>query len=166
MLPQSTILARQATRYLKDHAKAVLLGSTASELRDLFAAKQLAPFRANQALSLIMRGARTMEELRLLPRADREILTREGVIVGRGAVDQIVSSVDGTKKVVTRLHDGLVVETAAIPTDARLTVCVSSQVRRNANCFAHLFRLDARCGAPFARRAKAALRAISCRTKS
>ena len=129
MQPQATILARQAKRYLKDHAQAVLLGSTASELRELFAAKKLAPFRANQALSLIMHGARSIEDLRLLPLADRETLARDSIIVGRGAVDRIVSSVDGTKKVVTRLHDGLVVETAAIPTEARLTVCVSSQVR-------------------------------------
>jgi 23S rRNA (adenine2503-C2)-methyltransferase len=50
------------------------------------------------------------------------------VNVGRSTVDKVVSSSDGTMKIVTKLFDGLMIETAAIPTEDRLTVCVSSQV--------------------------------------
>ena len=67
MLSQKDILARQAARYLKGQASAVLLGCSTGELRELFAGHGLKPYRAQQALSLVAAGARTLEELRLLP---------------------------------------------------------------------------------------------------
>ncbi len=120
-------MARQAARYLKGQASAVLLGSSESELRELFTAKGLKPYRAQQVLSLVAAGARTLDDLRLLPKADRDTLANDRVAVGRSEVEEVVTSVDGTKKLVSRLTDGLVIETAAIPTAKRLTVCVSSQ---------------------------------------
>jgi 23S rRNA (adenine2503-C2)-methyltransferase len=43
-------------------------------------------------------------------------------------VARVLDSVDGTRKILWRLADGLVVESVLIPDEGRLTLCVSSQV--------------------------------------
>lgn len=53
---------------------------------------------------------------------------------GRSILHHKVSAPDGTSKFLLQLADGRIVETVGIPSDedhgSRLTVCVSSQVRR------------------------------------
>jgi 23S rRNA (adenine2503-C2)-methyltransferase len=49
-------------------------------------------------------------------------------------VDQMQRSMDGTIKNAVRLHDGLIVESVLIPTDKRITACISSQVGCSLDC--------------------------------
>lgn len=52
---------------------------------------------------------------------------------GRSILHHSVGAADGTRKFLLQLYDGRIVEAVGIPADedhgARLTVCVSSQVR-------------------------------------
>jgi 23S rRNA (adenine2503-C2)-methyltransferase len=49
-------------------------------------------------------------------------------------VDHLQRSSDGTIKNAVKLHDGLVVESVLIPTDTRITACISSQVGCSLDC--------------------------------
>ncbi len=125
----SQLVERQAARYLKNHnARHFLLGSTVDELKSLLSGHSSEKYRFRQVIDGIMNGAREMDDLVLLPKKLRHDLLSSGVCVGRSEIDKVVASADGTKKIASKLFDGLVIETAAIPTDDRLTVCVSSQV--------------------------------------
>lgn len=68
-----------------------------------------------------------------LPKALRADLVAANITTGRSRPFSDVTAADGTRKFLRQLHDGRVVETVGIPTDAgvkpRLTACVSSQVR-------------------------------------
>ena len=64
----------------------------------------------------------------MLPKAWRSSLRDEGVTIGR--LQEVHRSVaaDATTKLLLATDDGETIETVGIPTDQRLTVCVSSQV--------------------------------------
>ena len=87
-----------------------------------------------------MRKARVVD-MALLPGAFRERLVRAGMEIGRVAPADVVSSPDGTKKILLELRCGSVIEAVGIPGDVpgdaasgdgprrrRFTACVSSQV--------------------------------------
>ena len=87
-----------------------------------------------------MRKARVVD-MALLPGAFREKLVRAGMEIGRVAPADVVSSPDGTKKILLELRCGSVIEAVGIPGDVpgdaasgdgprrrRFTACVSSQV--------------------------------------
>jgi 23S rRNA (adenine2503-C2)-methyltransferase len=62
-----------------------------------------------------------------LPKALRTKLTEEFEFRPQ-RIESVQRSADGTIKNAVRLHDGLVVESVLIPTEKRITACVSSQV--------------------------------------
>lgn len=68
-----------------------------------------------------------------VPKKFREQLVASGVTTGRSRPHDSVVATDGTRKLLRQLADGRVVEAVGIPSDdygkARLTACVSSQVR-------------------------------------
>ncbi len=68
-----------------------------------------------------------------LSRKDRETIQGHAVI-GRLAPPTIVRSVDGTRKLLFALDDGLTVESVLIPDGDRLTQCVSTQVGCTLDC--------------------------------
>lgn len=49
-------------------------------------------------------------------------------------VDHRVSAIDGTEKFLFRVHEGKTVESVLIPSDGRLTLCISSEVGCNLGC--------------------------------
>lgn len=63
----------------------------------------------------------------------REQLERDFVI-NHIRVDEMQRSSDGTIKNAVRLYDGYVVESVLIPTDKRITACISSQVGCSLDC--------------------------------
>ncbi|KAF8066346.1 rlmN [Scenedesmus sp. PABB004] len=115
-----------------DAAGYVLLGKTPAELGAL--AQQLGQpaFRGQQLADGVLKGARSVAEIRGLPEAFRDQLAALGVRTGRSAVHHSVSSPDGTRKLLLQVEDGRLIETVGIPVEdgarRRLTVCVSSQV--------------------------------------
>jgi|TARA_B100002052_G_scaffold74737_1_gene67755 23S rRNA (adenine2503-C2)-methyltransferase len=107
----------------------MLLGRSAAELERWAVAQGQKPFRGRQLHDwLYAKGARSLADITVLPKSWRESLKAEGVEVGR--LQELHRSVaaDATTKLLLSTDDGETIETVGIPTDHRLTVCVSSQV--------------------------------------
>jgi 23S rRNA (adenine2503-C2)-methyltransferase len=86
------------------------------------------PFRARQTLKwLYQKGAATFSEMSDLAAALRTLLA-ESFTIERLACSQVTPAVDGTRKFLFSLTDQRYIESVLIPTEDRLTLCVSSQV--------------------------------------
>jgi 23S rRNA (adenine2503-C2)-methyltransferase len=84
-------------------------------------------YRAGQVQRWIYEGlARTPEEMSDLPAAERAALA-EAFRIDEPVEDRVSESTDGTVKHLWRLADGHLVESVLIPTERRLTLCISSQ---------------------------------------
>ncbi|GIM06553.1 hypothetical protein Vretimale_10846 [Volvox reticuliferus] len=120
--------AAVVVRSKSQRAGVVILGSELTEL-ELLAERYGQPrFRAKQLLEGVLKGAHSVEEISTIPKEWRTQLLADGVRSGRSLLHHSVGDEDGTKKFLLQLHDGRIVETVGIPTEDRLTVCVSSQV--------------------------------------
>jgi len=107
----------------------MLLGRSAAELESWAVAQGQKPFRGRQLHDwLYAKGARSLSEITVLPKAWRESLKEGGVEVGRLKEVHRSVAADATTKLLLSTDDGETIETVGIPTDQRLTVCVSSQV--------------------------------------
>jgi 23S rRNA (adenine2503-C2)-methyltransferase len=111
-----------------------LLGMGRIQLERWSEAHGQPPFRGRQLHEWIYgRGARRLGDITVLPRAWREQLAGAGPAaagdwIGRSNELHRSVAADGTLKLLLATTDGLSIETVGIPTDDRLTVCVSSQV--------------------------------------
>ena len=107
----------------------MLLGRSAAELESWAVAQGQKPFRGRQLHDwLYSKGARSLSEITVLPKTWRESLKEEGVEVGRLKEVHRSVAADATTTLLLSTDDGETIETVGIPTDQRLTVCVSSQV--------------------------------------
>ena len=107
----------------------MLLGRSAAELESWAVAQGQKPFRGRQLHDwLYAKGARSLAEITVLPKAWRESLKEAGVEVGRLKELHRSVAADATTNLLLSTDDGETIETVGIPTDQRLTVCVSSQV--------------------------------------
>ena len=98
-----------------------------SELERHFTARGQKPYRARQvARWLYHTHVRSFDEMTDLPAAERAALA-EAFVIGEPDIDTVQVSEDGTAKHLWRLHDGEQVESVLIPTEDRLTLCLSSQ---------------------------------------
>ena len=106
-----------------------LLGRSKSELEEWAVAQGQPAFRGRQLHDwLYAKGARDLQAITVLPKAWRASLQEEGVSVGRLHEQERRVAADATTKLLLGTEDGETLETVGIPTDQRLTVCVSSQV--------------------------------------
>ncbi|MAK16037.1 MAG: 23S rRNA (adenine(2503)-C(2))-methyltransferase RlmN [Cyanobium sp. MED195] len=106
-----------------------LLGRSKSELEDWAVAQGQPAFRGRQLHDwLYAKGARDLQGITVLPKTWRASLQNEGVSVGRLHEQERRVAADATTKLLLGTEDGETLETVGIPTDQRLTVCVSSQV--------------------------------------
>ena len=106
-----------------------LLGRSKSELEEWAVAQGQPAFRGRQLHDwLYAKGARDLQGITVLPKAWRESLQDDGVSVGRLHEQERRVAADATTKLLLGTEDGETLETVGIPTDQRLTVCVSSQV--------------------------------------
>ena len=83
--------------------------------------------------SIWYRYAISFEEMESLPSALLSLLTAT-YFIPKTTINSIQKSNDGTIKCAIRLYDDNLVETVLIPTDKRMTVCVSSQVGCSLSC--------------------------------
>ena len=86
-------------------------------------------FRAKQLFEwLYGKAVQTYDEMTNLPESLRAQLSREYPLYIPTTLEEAVSS-DGTRKYLLQYHDGVIVETVAIPSrdNSRLTVCFSTQ---------------------------------------
>ncbi len=106
-----------------------LLGRSAAELEQWAVAQGQSAFRGRQLHDwLYAKGARDLSGITVLPKVWRSSLQDQGVVVGRLQEQLRSVASDATTKLLLGTDDGETIETVGIPTDQRLTVCVSSQV--------------------------------------
>ncbi|HZX72932.1 MAG TPA: 23S rRNA (adenine(2503)-C(2))-methyltransferase RlmN, partial [Cyclobacteriaceae bacterium] len=107
---------------------------TLDELKEFFISKGDKAFRATQVHEwLWMKSAKSFEQMTNLSLPTRELL-KEYFVINHIKVDNMQRSADGTIKNAVTLHDGLIVESVLIPTEKRITACVSSQVGCSLAC--------------------------------
>jgi 23S rRNA (adenine2503-C2)-methyltransferase len=92
------------------------------------------PFRAKQIQEwLWKKSAQSFDEMTNLSLKMRELLG-QNFVINALQIAQSQKSNDGTIKYGFRLHDSNLVEGVLIPTDSRITACVSSQVGCSLTC--------------------------------
>ncbi|RMD68592.1 MAG: 23S rRNA (adenine(2503)-C(2))-methyltransferase RlmN [Cyanobacteria bacterium J149] len=107
--------------------KEVLLGKSLSELTTWVENQGQPAYRGKQLYQwLYEKGATSLMDITVFPKQWRENQAEN--IIGRSQVHYCSTASDRTRKYLLKLADGLIIETVGIPTDKRLTVCVSSQV--------------------------------------
>jgi 23S rRNA (adenine2503-C2)-methyltransferase len=107
---------------------------TLEELKAFFVQQGEKPFRAQQVYEwLWQKSAKDFDQMTNLSIATRDLL-KAHFIINFIKVDHMQRSADGTIKNAVTLHDGLIVESVLIPTEKRITACVSSQVGCSLAC--------------------------------
>ncbi|MFZ5971259.1 MAG: 23S rRNA (adenine(2503)-C(2))-methyltransferase RlmN [Bacteroidota bacterium] len=123
MIVQDTIQIKRDIRKLK-----------LEELKKFFADHNEKPFRAQQVYDWLWnKSAKSFDQMTNLSIELRSFL-KEHFVINHIKVDKMQRSEDGTIKNAVTLHDGLVVESVLIPTEKRITACVSSQVGCSLAC--------------------------------
>ncbi|HEY9860591.1 MAG TPA: 23S rRNA (adenine(2503)-C(2))-methyltransferase RlmN [Candidatus Obscuribacterales bacterium] len=104
-----------------------LLGASLAELTEWVKQQQQPAYRGQQLHQWIyQKGVRSLDEISVFSKQWRS--TVADVPIGRSTLHYRAAAPDGTVKFLLRLADGQIIETVGIPTEKRLTVCVSSQV--------------------------------------
>jgi 23S rRNA (adenine2503-C2)-methyltransferase len=104
------------------------------ELKKFFVEQGDKAFRAQQVHEwLWKRSAKDFDQMSNLSLPTREML-KANFTINHILVDNMQQSADGTIKNAVKLHDGLIVESVLIPTEKRITACVSSQVGCSLAC--------------------------------
>lgn len=104
------------------------------ELKAFFIQQGDQAFRAQQVYEwLWKKSAKDFDQMTNISLSTRELL-KEHFTINHIRVDTMQRSADGTIKNAVKLHDGLVVESVLIPTEDRITACVSSQVGCSLDC--------------------------------
>lgn len=105
----------------------VLLGKSLPELTAWITETGQPSYRGKQLYQwLYQKGIHNLEDITVFPKTWRTEMA--DYPVGRSQIHHQKTAPDGTRKYLLKLHDGLLIETVGIPTEKRLTVCVSSQV--------------------------------------
>lgn len=111
----------------------VLLGKSLAELTDWVQQQGQPAYRGKQLYQwLYQKGARSLLDITVFPKQWRNLMA--DYPLGRSTIHHCSIAPDGTRKYLLSLADGLIIETVGIPTNKRLTVCVSSQVGCPMNC--------------------------------
>jgi 23S rRNA (adenine2503-C2)-methyltransferase len=107
---------------------------TLSELKELFVSNNDKPYRGQQVYEwLWQKSATSFDEMTNLPKSTRDWLNQGYEIRHIQVKDKQVSN-DRTIKSSFVLHDGHIIEGVLIPTENRMTACVSSQVGCSLTC--------------------------------
>jgi 23S rRNA (adenine2503-C2)-methyltransferase len=104
------------------------------QLKAFFVEHNEKSFRAQQVYEwLWQKSAKDFDQMTNVSLETRQML-KEHFTINHIRVDKMQRSADGTIKNAVTLFDGLVVESVLIPTEKRITACVSSQVGCSLAC--------------------------------
>ena len=123
-------------------SKTNLKGMTLDELCEFAESLGEKKYRAAQLFSwLYAKGAQSFDEMTDISKGFRTILDERAAVDNLKLVTQSTSAIDGTKKFLFQLDDGLMIESVLIPperdsagAEKRLTLCVSTQVGCPLDC--------------------------------
>lgn len=105
-----------------------------NELEEFFLSIGDKKFRAKQVYEwLWKKSAKDFDQMTNISLQTRELL-KENFAINHIQVDEMQRSSDGTIKNAVKLHDDLIVESVLIPTETRITACISSQVGCSLDC--------------------------------
>ncbi|MEO1620342.1 MAG: 23S rRNA (adenine(2503)-C(2))-methyltransferase RlmN [Cyanobacteria bacterium J06632_3] len=108
-------------------AEMPLLGRSVEALTEWVVAQGQPAYRGKQLHQWIyQKGIRSLDEVTVFSKKWRAEV--KDVPVGRSHIYHRSESPDGTVKYLLQLKDGLILEAVGIPSEKRLTVCVSSQI--------------------------------------
>ena len=111
-----------------------LIGLLPSELEELAVELGASRYRGRQLATWIYRkGVLDLEAMSDLPKDFRAKLA-ERAEVRLPEVERVTPSLDGSRKLVLRLHDGGRVSAVVMPDEDRLTLCLSTQVGCGFGC--------------------------------
>ncbi len=103
-------------------------------IRDFLAGRGEKAFRAQQVYEWLWhKSAKDFDQMTNLSFGLREML-KDNFTINHINVDRMQRSADGTIKNAVTLFDGMIVESVLIPTEKRITACVSSQVGCSLAC--------------------------------
>ena len=106
-----------------------LLGLSSENLEEFAIQEGEKAFRGRQIYEwMYQKGAKNLDSITVLPKKWRDSLHNKGIRIGRLEEINRVFAEDSTLKLLMGTSDGELIETVGIPTDKRLTVCVSSQI--------------------------------------
>ncbi|BAZ47860.1 23S rRNA (adenine(2503)-C(2))-methyltransferase RlmN [Nostoc ellipsosporum NOK] len=104
-----------------------LLGASVTELTAWVQQQGQPAYRGKQLHEWIyQKGVRSLGDISVFSKQWRQELAE--IPIGRSSIHHRAVAPDGTIKYLLQLADGQIIETVGIPTDKRLTVCVSTQV--------------------------------------
>ena len=104
-----------------------ILNLSLQEIDELIISLGEKPFRAHQIADWIYQHhAKSYEEMTNVSKGLRDKLTLSAPLI-RARIREKQTSQDGTCKYLIEYHDGVCVEAVGLPTEDRLTVCMSSQ---------------------------------------
>lgn len=104
------------------------------EIKEFFVAEGEKAFRAKQVYEwLWKKSAKDFDQMTNISLETREKL-KTNFLIKHIKVDQMQRSTDGTIKNAVKLHDNMIVESVLIPTETRITACISSQVGCSLDC--------------------------------
>ena len=113
------------------------MGCSKEDLEQIALSYGESSFRGKQIHNYIYNPkirSNNIDDLKNLPSNFRNKLKSEGFYVGGLKLEKRSLSNDGTLKILLRTIDGEFIESVGIPTNKRLTVCVSSQVGCPMDC--------------------------------
>jgi 23S rRNA (adenine2503-C2)-methyltransferase len=119
---------------VEQHERRDIRQLSQDQIQEFFVSIGEKPFRAKQVYEwLWKKSAKDFDSMTNISLATREKL-KEHFDIKHILVDDMQRSNDGTIKNAVKLHDGLVVESVLIPTESRITACISSQVGCSLDC--------------------------------
>jgi 23S rRNA (adenine2503-C2)-methyltransferase len=125
--PANPMLTTLEDRSANEHKQEILLGKSLAELTEWVKQQGQPAYRGKQLYQwLYEKGARSLGEISVFPKQWRENFI--DYPIGRSSIHYTSTAPDRTRKYLLKLADGLIIEAVGIPSDKRLTVCVSSQV--------------------------------------
>ena len=115
-------------------SKRDIRNTSIEELKEFFEANGEKAFRAKQVFEWLWKfSASSFEEMSNISKSTRTLLDQHFVFHRIELMEEQFAE-DGTVKMAFRLHDGHVVEGVLIPTEKRMTACISSQVGCSLTC--------------------------------
>lgn len=104
------------------------------EIQEVFEKENFPKFRAQQVFEwLWKKGVKSFDDMQNLPLEMRTWLDTRFSILSMSVLTSQKSN-DGTVKMAFKLHDDAIIEGVLIPTETRMTACVSSQVGCSLSC--------------------------------